>query len=730
MKRLFLLSLFVVLLVGAASASAQVILPPPCREVPCGGVFTDPDWLKLDYHRVNVDINQQIATTHVDMQFTNEGEALAEGTFIFPLPEGAAVNQLTMWVNGEAIDAKILAADEAREIYDEIVRQFRDPALLEYIGNGAIQANVFPIPPGESRRVEISYGQALEVDNGLIHYVYPMHSAVNNRRLIEDMSIRVEVSGNDPISTIYSPSHNVAINRDEDDRGFSAGFEARGFRPDTDFSLYYGIASDTINVNLLTYRESASEDGFFMMLVQPPVSLPQEQIIAKDVIIVLDQSGSMSGDKWQQARDAAAYVLENLNPEDRFNVVLFSTGWRIYSQQMESPARAEDAINWIRGQEAAGGTDINGALLTALDMVGERPTTVLFMTDGLATEGETIVTPEILSNLQNADRPNARIFTFGVGNDVDTVLLDSIVRDFRGAGAYVRPTERIEEEVASLYNKISAPVMTDLELDFGGAQVDWLYPADLPDLFAGEQLTLVGRYRQSADNLTVTLSGQVGSNTQTFTYGNLSLPTRAGGEPFIAQLWATRRIGDLLNSIRLNGESQELIDSVVSLSLRYGIITPYTSFLIEEDDILSQQGRDRAAATFAEEAETLARDFTGSAAVDAADAAASMAEAQAPMAPPPAPTAGAGADGEMMPYDERARDPIQLVAGKTFILQGDVWMDTTFMPDTMETQKVEFLSDAYFDLLAEKPELAPFFALGERVIVVLDNVAYEVQSAE
>src|SRR5690606_7682549 len=157
---------------------------------------------------------------------------------------------------------------------------------------------------------------------------------------------------------------------------------------------------------------------------------------------------------------------------------------------------------------------------------------------------------------------------------------------------------------------------------------------------------------------------------------------------------------------------------------------PYTSFLIEEDDILSQQGRDRAAATFAEEAETLARDFTGSAAVDAADAAASMAEAQAPMAPPPAPTAGAGADGEMMPYDERARDPIQLVAGKTFILQGDVWMDTTFMPDTMETQKVEFLSDAYFDLLAEKPELAPFFALGERVIVVLDNVAYEVQSAE
>ncbi|MBZ0296341.1 MAG: VWA domain-containing protein, partial [Anaerolineae bacterium] len=624
-----------ILLLGVGVTSAQVIVPPPCPlDAPCRGVFTDPSWLHIDYQRVDVDIDNQIATTAVDMQFTNVGDGLAEGTFVFPLPEGAAVNELTMWVDGQPIEAKILAADEARAVYDEIVRQFRDPALLEYIGDGAIQANIFPIPPGESRRVQISYGQVLEVDNGLIHYVYPMHSAVNARRMIESMSVRVNVISSDPISTIYSPSHNIAINRAQDTaNAFTAGFEATNFTPDADFSLFYGISSDNISLNLLTYRESASEDGFFMLLVQPPVSLPQERIIPKDVIIVLDQSGSMEGDKWSQAQQAATYVLKNLNPEDRFNLVLFSTGWRLYSNNMENPAQAADAANWINNEEAAGGTDINGSLLAALDHVQERPTTIIFMTDGLATEGETTVTSEILENLQAADRPNARIFTFGVGNDVDTVLLDSIVRDHRGASSYVRPSERIDEEVASLFNKISAPVLTDVDIDFGGAQVEWMYPTQMPDLFAGEQLTLVGRYRRSTDDTTITLSGTVNGESQTFVYADLDFPGRAGGQPFIAQLWATRRIGDLLNSIRLNGESQELVDSVVSLSVRYGIITPYTSFLIEEDDILSQEGRRRALDTFAEEAESLASEFTGAGAVDAADAAANMAAASAPLAP-------------------------------------------------------------------------------------------------
>lgn len=741
MKRtIWMFVLLAVLLMGVSSVSAQIVVPPQ------GGVFTDPDWLKIDYHRVNVTIENQIATTEVDMQFTNQGEALAEGTFIFPLPQGAAVDQLTMWVDGMAIDAKILRADEARGIYDEIVRQYRDPALLEYIGNDVIQANVFPIPPGDHRRVEISYSQVLEVDNGLINFTYPMNA--NGKRPIEDVSISVNVTGNDDISNIYSPTHNIAISRsDDDDKSFRAGFEASYYVPESDFSLFYGIASDTINVNLLTYRESANEDGFFMLLVQPPLRIEDEEVIPRDVIIVLDQSGSMDGAKWEQARKAAAYVLENLNPQDRFNAILFSTGWRVFSNEMEDRSQAQSAIDWINSQDAIGGTDINGALTTALDMVGERPTAILFLTDGLATEGET-ETARILENLNSAAKPNVRIFTFGVGDDVDTFLLDSIVRDHRGTGSYVRPNEFIDEKVASLYNKISAPVMTDVKLDFGdGLITEWEYPTTLPDLFAGEQLTLVGRYRGDAEDIDITLSGTVDNTVQTFTYTGHEFPARAGGEPFIARLWATRRIGDLLNTIRLNGENKELVDSVVNLSVRYGIITPYTSFLIEEDDILSQEGRTRAADQFADEAEELASTTTGATAVDAAAASIQMQEAQAPLpsvrqsggaggaadgmlyangTPLPMPTMTPG--GAIPPMQQADADinPIQTVNGKTFILQGEVWTDTTFQPDTMETVKIEFLSDAYFDLLTEHPEMGAYLALGERVIVVVEGVAYEI----
>jgi Ca-activated chloride channel homolog len=711
--------------------------PPPCPPIPQPGVFTNPSWLKIDHHRVTVTIANQIAKTDVDLEFVNEGNAQAEGTFVFPLPGGASVDQLTMYINGQAIEAKILPADQARSIYNEIVRQYRDPALLEYVGSSAVQANVFPIPPGESRRIEISYSQALQVDNGLIHYVYPLKiTNLLTPRPVDELSVRVDVQSNDPISNIYSPSHAIAVSRDDASNKFSAGYEGNALVPQDDFSLYYGIATQTINANLLTYRESASQDGFFMLLVQPPVTLPENQAISKDVIIVLDQSGSMFGDKWDQARSAAEYVLKHLNSEDRFNVILFSTGERVFSNTMEAPNQAQAAIDWIRGQEAIGGTDINGALTTALSMAdAERPTTLLFLTDGLATEGE-VDTQKILGNVQSAARPNVRMFTFGVGDDVDTVLLDTLVRNQHGSSSYVRPTERIDEEVASLYNKISAPVLTNVTLDTGSLLTQDMYPAQpLPDLFAGTQLTLVGRYRGDASNLTFTIKGQVNGQAQTFVYSGLSFPAHAGGEPFIARLWATRRIGDLLNSIRLNGQNKELVDSVVQLSVRYGIITPYTSFLIQENDILTGQGMEEAQQQFAQEAQALSTTTSGAGAVSAADAASGFANANAPMAPQAAPVVGQGggvavdksADGTIVSGGE-AVNPIQTVGDKTFLLRDGVWTDTTFQADTMQTQKVEFLSDDYFTLLDAHAELGQYFALGEKVIVVLDGTAYEVTS--
>lgn len=747
MKRISLL-LFASLLclVVVLPISAQgIIVPPP-------GVDSDPSTLLIDYQRVTVTIENQIARTHVDMQFTNTGERLAEGTFIFPLPMGATVSNLTMWVDGQAIEGKILAADEAKQIYIDTVRRLIDPALLEYIGASAIQASIFPIEPSKSRRIEIVYEQVLEIENGLFNYVYPLHTAGSNARLIGQMSISVSVKSRDPIRNIYSPSHNIIVSRISDNE-FRVGFERSRFLPDADFNLFYGIANDEISMNMLTYRESATEDGFFMLLVQPPLQVEQRRIVPKDVIIVLDQSGSMEGEKWEQAREATAYVLNNLNPQDRFNAVVFSTGWRIYSNELLPADRGPEAANWIKGLFAEGGTDINGALTTALGLAdAERPTNILFLTDGLATEGITD-TSSILQNLKDAAPSNVRIFTFGVGDDVDTFLLDAIVQNHRGTGSYVRPGERIDEEVASLYNKINAPVLTNPSLEFvGDVVVELLYPADLPDLFAGEQLTLVGRYRGSGEDMTIRLSGMVDGQAMTFVYDGQDFPAVAGGEAFIARLWATRRIGDLLNTIRLQGENDELVKAIVDLSIRYGIITPYTSFLIEENDILSSAGRNRAEGLFLEEAEALATDFTGAGAVQAADTTLNMRSANAPMAfptPSPLPTTGAmggmggggqdatgspappisdDEDGNLLFNEESgaSQNPIQTVGEKTFIWQGGVWTDTAFNPDEMTTEKVVFLSDAYFTLLSDKPELGDYFALGERVIVVLDGVAYEV----
>ncbi|MFZ4828206.1 MAG: VIT domain-containing protein [Phototrophicaceae bacterium] len=732
--------LWVLLAMGLPALAQDVILPtqpPIIIEPPIGGggVFTNPDWMSVDFHRVQINIANQVASTRVEMQFTNNGNGFVEGTFLFPLPLEATVDDLVMFIDGQAIEAKILPAGEARDIYNEIVRQYRDPALLEYVGMNTLQANVFPIPSGESRRIEIAYTQVLTAENGLIKVTYPMESSATKGRSVTAMSVSVNVESADAVRNIYSPSHAIAINRTDDHR-FSVGFEASQYTPDGDFTLYYGLQNESISANLLTYRESATDPGYFMLLLQPPLTVETSTVLPRDVIIVLDQSGSMEGEKWAQAQKAVVYVLEHLNPQDRFNVVAFSTGWRVFSNQVEAQSLAPEAVNWVWSLQAGGGTDINGALQTALSYVGERPATVLFMTDGLATEGE-IDTNTILANVEQSATSNLNVFTFGVGDDVDTLLLDSLSGQFRGASSYVRPYESIDEEVASLYGKVSAPVLTDVTLDMGGIQTDFVYPnGQLPDLFAGEQLTIVGQYRQGATPITLTLRGQLNGESVAYVYEDLTFRERAGGEPFIARLWATRRIGELLNQIRFNGENPELVESVVTLSVRYGIITPYTSFLIEEDDILSQQGRARAEASFSQDAQTLSNQVSGAVAVEAADAIGGMNSASAPapmlmqLATAPAGMAQSEVDGMLSIAESEATQqraqPLQTVGEKTFILQNGVYVDTTYQPDSMTPRQVIFLSDEYFALMEAVPALSEYFALGEAVIVVVDGIAYEV----
>ena len=707
-RSLVTVAIAIVLLSLARPVLADGIIipePPPLPEP----VPLDESWLTIRYHRVTVTIEDQVAVTHVEQEFLNECDWEVEGTYVFPLPEGAAVSEFVMWVDGKPVEGEILPADEARQIYEDIVRRRRDPALLEYVGRNAVQARIFPIPPGGSRKIELEYSQVLPVENGLVRYVYPLETEKFSARPLEEVSVHVEIRSPAPIRAVYSPTHQdrVYIERDGDYRA-TVGYEEYDVLPEDDFELVYTVSQEEVGLNLLTYREPP-DDGFFLLLVAPTVEVEEEQVIPRDIILVLDTSGSMEGEKIKQAKEALVYVLEHLNEEDRFSVIAFSTGLRQYARGLRPASEAHEAAAWVRRLEAVGGTDINRALLEALAQTDpERPTVLIFLTDGLPTEGVTEV-EQILANVEAAAPDNVRLFPFGVGDDVNTVLLDTLAEQHRGATGYVRPHERIDEEISAFYAKISTPVLANIELDFGDVLVEDTYPYSLPDLFAGTQLILVGRYRDSGATR-ITLTGEVNGERREFVYEGTFRP--AGGEDFIPRLWATRKIGHLLTQIRLHGERREWVDAIIELSVRYGIITPYTSFLIEEEDVLTDAGRDEAAERF------MAMPTASAVGAPAAE----MADEQAQMRG--AESVGGGA----MP--EEAAQVVRLVGSKTFVLQDGVWTDTTFDPSRMTTVQVGFGSEAYFDLLTARPEWGAYFALGERVIFVAEGTAYEVVEGE
>lgn len=723
MKKLICLLLLIVLSwgFGTAVTHAQVETPePPIIDPPLPPVWNF-EGLTIKYQRVDVTITNQVATTHIDQLFVNDNDWMLEGTYLFPLPAEAAVSQLTMWVDGTPIEAKILERDEARQIYDTIVRQLRDPALLEYVGSSAIQANVFPIPPHSERRIEIEYSQVLPADNGVVHYVYPQSTRLYSNLPLDEQRIRVAVQSAEAIRAIYSPSHPVAVDRDGE-FGAVVGYEAANVTADSDFELYYTVSPEAIGLSLLSYRESG-QDGFFLLLVAPSIEV--EEVVAKDVILVLDTSGSMEGEKMEQAKSAARYVVDHLNPDDRFNIVSFSTGVRSYQPALVPARQPGDYVTFINSLEALGGTNISQALLEAVALVDpERPTTLIFLTDGLATEGIT-ETPRLLTAVEQAMPANARLFAFGVGDDVDPTLLDSLAQNHRGTTTYVRPFQNIDETVSGFYAKVSTPVLSDISLDFGGITVEQLYPQTLPDLFAGSQLVLVGRYRDGGP-ATITLRGIVNGREQIFTYPDNFFRTRSGDD-FIPRLWATRAIGHLLTEIRLHGENPELVQSVVNLSIRYGIITPYTSYLIEEDDIFSQTARQTIVDDVLIEGEAVEATRVVTEMVEEAAASADMSAAEAPMALPTLTAGATSAPGAPVPAEAvEVVGAVQVVGSKTFVLRNGVWMDTAFDADVQTPQPVGFASDAYFELLSAVPELGPYLALGPRVLVVYEDVVYEI----
>ncbi len=705
---LIMLLTVVATVTGARADGVIVVTPPECNPG-CETPIYVGDQLVVKQHHVDVAIDDQLATTVIDQTFHNPNDWVAEGTYLFPVPEGATIDQFTMTVDGKEVEAQILEADEARAIYEEIVTEMRDPALLEYLGQNVIQASIYPIEPGDDANIQIRYQQVLTAEGGVVHYRYPLNTERFSAEPIESVSVSVEVTSDEPVRAIYSPSHEIVVDK-EDENTFTAGWEANDVKPDTDFDLFYTLSDNAIGVNLLSYWSEQDEQGTFMILAAPGIPA-QETAISKDVIVVLDTSGSMDGEKIEQAKEALVYILENLNEGDRFTIVEFSTGVRLYENELLNANEAQDAIDWVERLQSDGGTNIDEALTEAMNLVDEeRPTYVLFLTDGLPTEGETD-TPDILENVSEVAPDNVRLFAFGVGDDVDTVLLDNLVAEHHGASSYVRPGERLDESVSAFYAKISTPVLTNVALKIDGVDTEEIYPNPLPDIFAGSQLVIVGHYKEGG-SATIELTGEIDGEKTTYVYEGQRFvsSSETTSTESLPRLWATRKIGYLMNQIRLQGEQKELTEAIIELSIRYGIVTPYTSYLITEDDILTRAGREEVAGDAYEAAVAAPMESSGGAAVDAASTSASMADAD---------------NAAPAQYAEEGVE-LRAIGDRAFLFKDGVWTETTFDADAMETVQIEFASEEYFALLAEHPDLAVAFALGEHVIAISDGVAYEV----
>lgn len=688
------LSLLVALLLSSPALADGIIIPyPPKPPIP------PISSLVIKYHRVSVRINDQVATTMVDQLFYNPNPFPIEGVYVFPFPEEAAISAFSMYVDGKRLEGKILKKDEARRLYEEIVRKSKDPALLEYIERNAFQARIFPIPPQGERRIQVEYTQILPYEGGFVKYIYPLDTERFSAKPIEEVTINVEITSQKPIKLVYSPSHEVRVERRGENKAL-IGYEGKNVVPDRDFALYFSFSTDKVGFGLLNYKP-AGENGFFILFLYPEIP-EEEEKIPKDVIFVLDVSGSMEGEKLNQAKEALKFVLSRLNKDDRFNILAFSTGVYRFADSLVPSSENRKAQVFVDELRAGGSTNIYQALMEALADVEKRPAYILFMTDGLPTVGITDVR-RIVEEVEQRIPENARIFAFGVGDDVNTFLLDKLSSEHKGTSIYVRPGEDLEAAISTFYSRISLPVLTDISLEFKGVRVMDLYPSPLPDLFAGSQLIIVGRYKDGG-KATVTLRGKVGDKEEVFSWEVEFLSK--GGEEFISRIWAARRIGYLMEQIRLHGENKEIVDEIVELSLRYGLITPYTSFLVQEE-IFTPEGKEEAARKLMPSLSMAPEASFGAQAVQKSIIQRNLKEATL-AAPSGVPAV------------------IKQVGDKAFMLKGGFWIDTTFEQGKMEVIEVPFGSEAYFRLLSENPRIGRYFSLGRQIIVVEKGKAYKV----
>ncbi len=751
----------VVVLAASAAAWADGMIIPIRPIIQIRGSWS------VKYHNVDIKVRDQVAMVSIDQAFENTGPGVLEVEYVFPVPPDAAIDSMTLMVDGKEFAAKLYKADEARRIYESIVRAKKDPALLEYVGFGMYKTSAFPLQPGKPCRVLVNYKMVCHKDRDLVEVWYPLNTEKFSAKKIASVKVSVDIESKSDITSVYSPTHDLNVKR-QDPRHINATFEAKDTLPATDFQVFYRAADEKVAATLLTSQPQAKEDGYFLMLVSPNPRDSQTSVMPKDVVLALDRSGSMNGEKIKQAKAAAAQVISSLNKEDQFNVVVYSDSVEAFfgnELAAADKAHVDRALETLDRIDAGGGTNIAEAMTLSLKVLkgspSSRPKYVIFMTDGLPTVGETDE-GKILKQIAEGNKDcSARVFAMGVGYDVNVRLLDKLVGDNNGRSDYCKPQEPMEPKISSLYNKIKNPVMTDLAVELGKLKVRDLYPRKLGDLFEGDQIVLVGRY--DADSVKDLSSGAGGTfQTQLVVRGNYLGRSKTFEYPvtvcspgpdlrygFVEKLWAVRRVGYLLDEIQLHGKNQEVIDELVKLSLKYGIITPYTSFLADERTVLHDASVLRREA--AKAAEGLAGDVSGAGAQVGAMARQSLNSAAAPApasqaAEYSAQTAGKGSGNAQVYGNTTVRayeadkkekaDSVRNVDNQTLYRRGNVWVADSAAKVDMDKdrdkiQTVHRYSDEYFKLVhgntAEENRVMASQQANEELLVTLRGQTYNIK---
>lgn len=768
MKRLLGLSLLLLLVVRVSGAGLIIVGDDEFwRRLPPGPIILPPRPapsfapIEVAFTKADVRIKDQFAVTKVEQEFYNPNPRALEGTFLFPVPKGAQLDKFTMNIDGKPAEAELLAADKARGIYEDIVRRQRDPALLEYAGRDLFKVRIFPIEPHARKKITLSYSQVLKSDAGLVSFVLPMNTERFSAKPLRSLGVKLELESKRALKSIYSPSHKVEIKRDGAHRA-TVGFEATDARPDADFQVFFTQDDSDLGVSLLTHKV-AGEDGYFLLLASPGVESKDSKVIPKDVVFVLDTSGSMAGLKLAQAKKALAFCVENLNDGDRFELLRFATEAEPLFNTLRDASKENRAAaqKFIETLKPIGGTAIDEALKKAVAMRpenGTRPYVVVFLTDGRPTVG-TIDENQILAGAMRGKTGLTRIFCFGIGTDVNTHLLDKIAEETKAFSQYVLPEEDIEVKVSAFFTKIKEPVLASPVLKFPeGVRVTKVYPAPLPDLFKGEQILVAGRYAAAGDGA-VQIEGSVNGETKKFAY-DVKFPGESGENDFIPRLWATRRVGYLLDEIRLRGESKELKDEVTELARRYGVVTPYTAYLIQEDEVrrhvparaqtlrrstqLEQLGLGGADATM--RFNRMKEQRSGDAAVADSRSFQILKSAEAPQAAissgnieatrgrysyaATAPAAvGEPGTGAMttLTVARGIEQQSRFAGGRTFFRNGDKWIDSEVQKQVNARRvRLPFGSAEYFAVLARHPQAKSWLALGPQVEFTVGDTIYEV----